>query len=361
MNRSRSLLWAMLRGQRPWRELHWLSMMPATSVTAVGEPPAPPEDVAFVSSRYVQPVARFVEAGAFAWLRDLDRAPGSYDWMASLEPFSLVTGQVSAEARHRGARQAVLVWHNFSGTPLYRIPPYRQAWRRARHADLFLCLVRSARDHLLEMGVPSERCAVVLPGVDVRLFVPGAQPVDEPICVFASPLTENKGIDRVLEAFTLVVRRLPQARLLVAGRGRLESRVRAAAQSDPRITYLGALDRSGVVRILQRGAVFVTAPRANRVWNEQFGLAYIEAMACGLPVVTTICGTNYEAVREPNLRVPDEVGALAEGMLSFLDNPSRSRAVGAANRAYVATHHDEQLQAVAMGAAFTDAEGESQK
>jgi glycosyltransferase involved in cell wall biosynthesis len=356
MTLDRSVLWAMLRGQRPWRELHWLSLMPRTTVTAVGEGPPPPESVRFEPVRYRQPVHRFVEAGALAWMRDLRSVPGSYDWWASLEPFSLVTGQVAGQARRRGARQAVMVWHNFSGTPLYRLPPYRRAWLRARHADLFLCLVHAAREHLLEMGVPAERCAVVHPGVDVRMFVPPQSPTVEPVCVFASPLASNKGIDRVLQAFSLVGARLPEARLVVAGRGPLESMVRSAAEADPRITFLGSLDRAGVVRVLQGGALFVTAPRANRVWNEQFGLAYVEAMACGLPVVTTVCGSNHEAVREPNLRVADEPGALADAMLSFLTDPAHRTAVGAANRAYVVAHHDERVQAAAMGAAFDAAE-----
>jgi glycosyltransferase involved in cell wall biosynthesis len=356
MTDQRTLLWAMLRGQRPWRELHWLSMMPRTTVTAVGEAPPPPEDVRFAPTRYRQPVRRFVEAGALAWMRDLRAVSGRFDWLASLEPFSLVTGQVAAEAARRGARQSVLVWHNFSGTPLYRLPPYRQAWLRARHADLFLCLVQAARDHLVEMGVPAERCPVVHPGVDVRLFVPPPAPVGDPVCVFVSPLIETKGIDRVLDAFAVVGRTVPEARLLVAGRGPLEPMVRAASDADPRISYVGALDRPGVVHLLQRSALFVTAPRANRVWNEQFGLAYVEAMACGLPVVTTVCGSNHEAVREPNLRVPDDGEALAAGMLSFLLDEGRRREVGAANRLHVVKHHDERTQALAMGAAFDAAE-----
>ena len=67
--------------------------------------------------------------------------------------------------------------------------------------------------------------------------------------------------------------------------------------------------------------MFVTAPRPTRVWNEQFGMAYVEAMACGLPVVTTICGTNHEAVAPPNLLVRDrtEVLAVADHLEQLLD------------------------------------------
>jgi len=177
------VMWLMLPGQRPWRELHWLSLMPDARVTAVGNP-QPPEAVRFVGRPYRQPTDRFVEAGALAWLRDLGSVPDRHDWVASLELCSLVTGQASRLARRRRCRQAVLVWANDPDTPLYRLPPYRQALRRARAADLFVCLIEAARDHCLALGLPPERCPVVYPGVDTELFHPTATPVTEPVAAF---------------------------------------------------------------------------------------------------------------------------------------------------------------------------------
>ncbi|HZD75293.1 MAG TPA: glycosyltransferase family 4 protein [Actinomycetota bacterium] len=344
--------WFMLPGQRPFRELHWLSRMPGAAVTAVGEP-RPPEQVGFLARRYRQPTRRFVEAGALAWLRGLDSLPAAPGWLASLELCSLVTGQVSALARRRRQRQAVLVWANDPGTPLYRLPPYRQALRRARSADLFLCFVEAARRHCLALGLEAERCAVVLPGVDTELFHPPAEPVAEPVALFASPLASNKGIDRVLEAHRLVRRRLPEARLAVLGRGPLEGLVRREAERpDSGVRFLGAGDRERVASTLRRSAVFVTAPRPTPVWNEQFGLAYIEAMASGLPVVTTICGSNHEAVREPNLRVPDDAEALAEALLRFLGDPDRRARTGEANRRTVLERHQLDRQCQRLGEVF---------
>ena len=343
------LTWFMLPGQRPYRELHWLSRMPGAGITAVGEP-RPPEDVEFVARPYRQPTTRFVEAGALAWLRGLDSLPETPGWLASLELCSLVTGQVSALARRRGQRQAVLVWANDPATPLYRLPPYRQALRRARSADLFLCFVEAARQHCLALGLEAERCAVVLPGVDTELFHPAAEPVAEPVALFVSPLAANKGIDRVLEAHRLVRRQLPEARLEVLGRGPLEGLVRREAERPGSgVTFLGAGDRGRVASALRHAAVFVTAPRPTPVWNEQFGLAYIEAMASGLPVVTTVCGSNHEAVREPNLRVPDDAEALAAALLGFLGDPRRRARVGAANRRTVLERHQLDRQCERLG------------
>jgi len=348
--------WFMLPGQRPYRELHWLSLMPGAEVTAVGSP-RPPERVGFVERPYRQPTRRFVEAGALAWLRGLDSLPRHPGWLASLELCSLVTGQVSALARNRRQRQAVLVWANDPRTPLYRLPPYRQALRRARAADLFLCFVEAAREHCLALGLEAERCAVVLPGVDTALFHPAGRPVAEPVALFASPLASNKGIDRVLDAHRLVRRRLPEARLEVLGRGPLEALVRREAERPGSgVTWLGAGDPQRVAAVLRRAAVFVTAPRPTPVWNEQFGLAYIEAMASGLPVVTTVCGSNHEAVRPPNLRVPDDAEALAEALLGFLGDPGRRAAVGAANRRMVLERHQLERQCARLGEALLAAE-----
>jgi phosphatidyl-myo-inositol dimannoside synthase len=349
------VLWLMLPGQRPWRELHWLSLMPGARVTAVGDP-EPPEAVGFVRRPYRRPTERFVEAGALAWLRGLGSLPAGDDWVASLELCSLVTGQAGALARRRRQRQAVLIWANDPRTPLYRLPPYRQALHRARSADLFLCFVEAARDHCLALGLPAERCRVVHPGVDTELFRPPPAPVAEPVAAFVSPLAPNKGIDRVLDAFRLVRRELPEARLLVLGRGPLEALVRReAARPGSGVAYLGAGGRERVAAVLASAAVFVTAPRPTRVWNEQFGLAYVEAMACGLPVVTTACGSNHEAVRPPNLRVADDAGALAEALTGFLGDPARRAAVGEENRRTVLEHHELHRQSARMAAAFHQA------
>ena len=330
--------------------------MPGADVTAVGEVPTG-DPVPFVERPYRRLTRRFVEAGALAWFRDLGSAvPAGTGWVASLELCALVTGQATSLARASGARQAILTWGNDARNPLYRIPPYRQALHRARSADLVVCLIEAARDHCLELGYRPEQLAVVLPPLDTERFHPPEAPVEEPIAAFISPLATNKGIDHVLDAWPLVRAKVPEARLVVAGRGPLQGLVEERAAADPSIDFVGSLPGEGVAELLRRSAVFVTAPRPTPVWNEQFGLAYVEAMASGVPVVTTICGTNHEAVLEPSIRVPDEIGAIADGLVHFLGDPALRRQVFGEVRRVVVERFERTQQLAALRAAF-DAAG----
>src|SRR4029450_8329360 len=112
------------------------------------------------------------------------------------------------------------------------------------------------------LGLPADRCRVVHPGVDTRLFSPPAVPVAEPVAAFVSPLAATKRVDRVLDAFRLVRRDLPEARLLVLGRGPLEGLVRREAAREGGVAYLGAGDRGRGGGGRREAGAFSTPPPA---------------------------------------------------------------------------------------------------
>lgn len=353
------MLWVSLPDQRPRRELYWMSRMPGTAVTALAAQ-EPVGDITWVPSTYRRPVKRFVEAGALAWVNRLEQQePASYDWVTTLELCSLVTGQASKWRRGSQVRQAVITWENLSNQPLYKVPPYKQALDSARDADLYLCTIDAARNHLLDNGFADHKIRVVKPGVDTTVFTPAAEPTHDPVVVFCSPLAPNKGIDRVLDAMRLVRAAVPEARLVVAGNGPLRGLVERAA-ADPRtgVQVAGQLDAHGVADLLANAAVFCTAPRPTWKWTEQLGLAYLEAQACGIPVVTTRCGTNDEAVQPPNDLVDDDVEAIADALVTQLRDRDRRIRIGAANRDRMVAEHDLITQCARMGAAFADIEAQ---
>lgn len=349
-----TVCWLALPESRPNRELFWLSQMPGGQVTAIGER-STGDPVPFILRPYRRVTRRFIEAGALAWFRDLESVelPEPPQWTASLELCALVTEQARRFARRAGSRQAVITWGNDPRNPMYRLPIYKQVTDRAKHADLFICTIEAAKDHCVALGIPEERCKVVMPPMDTELFHPPPEHQEAPIAIFSSPLAPNKGVDTVLDAFDLVHAKLPDAKLRVIGVGPMRTLVEERAElSGGAIELLGPRPREGVAEELRRCALLVTAPRPTRVWNEQFGLAYVEAMASGLPVVTTKCGTNYEAVGPPNLLVEDDVNVIAEAMLTFLADPALRREVGIRNRVEVVERFEFGQQVRRLRAAF---------
>jgi len=142
----------------------------------------------------------------------------------------------------------------------------------------------------------------------------------------------------LVEAFAQVRADAPLYLLLVGG-GELEDAVReqvAGLDLESRVRFLGI--RADVADILRASDVFVLSSRV-----EGNPMSVMEAMAAGLPVVSTAVGGVPELVREgvTGLLVPSEdAGALAQAMQALVDDPVRRQAMGAAARQHAVAHFD---------------------
>jgi glycosyltransferase involved in cell wall biosynthesis len=170
----------------------------------------------------------------------------------------------------------------------HRRPP--QLWRSAstiakaaRHVDVFITASRFARDKHREMGfdVP----IVVLPyftRLDPASLASGGPPEASPYFLFVGRLARLKGLQTLIPIF----RRYPRARLLVAGTGPDEVRLRETAAAVPNIEFLG--HQSGErLRQLYARAVALIVPS---LWYEVFGLVIIEAFAQRTPAIVRNMG-----------------------------------------------------------------------
>ncbi len=127
---------------------------------------------------------------------------------------------------------------------------------------------------------------VIYPPVDVECFgcgLDGGQ--REPFFVTVSRLVPYKRVDLIVEAFS----RRPDLRLVVIGDGPEFGRIKAAA--GPNVALLGYQPDAVITDHLQRAAAFVYAA------EEDFGIAPIEAQACGTPVIAYAKGGVRETVR----------------------------------------------------------------
>lgn len=210
-------------------------------------------------------------------------------------------------------------------------------------------------------GIPPERLRVIPNGVDLERFAPFADaaarrdaartlrsqhalPEETPVVVAVGRLEEQKGYPDLIDAWSLLGKdaraEIANAVLIVAGEGRerpaLESRIRQLGLT-PRVRLPGHCE--DIPRFLAGADLLAFSSH-----YEGFGLALVEAMAAGLPVVATAVDSVPEVTgNSPAARLvpPRDPGALARAI-------AESLAVGPPERAARADRARERAQTFAL-------------
>jgi glycosyltransferase involved in cell wall biosynthesis len=152
--------------------------------------------------------------------------------------------------------------------------------------------------HLHRHGVPS---VVIYPPVDLSHFSSYFQPSRDNYYATAGRLEPYKRMDVVVEAFNGL-----GLRLAVLGEGSMLGTLRRAAA--PNIEFMGHCDSETVARVFANAKAFVFASR------EDFGIAPLEAQACGTPVVAHSQGGVAETII--GCPAPDATGLLFDAQTS---------------------------------------------
>jgi glycosyltransferase involved in cell wall biosynthesis len=191
---------------------------------------------------------------------------------------------------------------------------------------------------LVALGVPAGRIALIRgSGVDVRRFVPLAEPHGPPTVAFVGRLLEIKGVHVAVAAHRLLRAQGSDTRLLLAGRpdpanpASVTEEEAASWNKEPGLSWLGQVeDISG---LWSRAHIAVLPSR-----REGLPLSLLEAAACGRPMIATDVPGCREIVipNETGLLVPvNDAPALAEAISRLAGSPQMRAQFGAAARRLV--------------------------
>lgn len=158
-----------------------------------------------------------------------------------------------------------------------------------------------------------------------------------PLLLFLGRINFKKGLKLLLEAFPRIRDTLPGCRLVLAGPDNegygqgLRKDIAARGLTDS-VHFTGMLDGEEKLALLRDADLFVLPS-----YTENFGIAVIEAMACGLPVVLSDRVNIHREVRAAGagLVTPCEAGPLADACARILAAPTLARDMGRAGRALV--------------------------
>ena len=210
-----------------------------------------------------------------------------------------------------------------------RVPGGREAVERVLRASR-LVLANSAGIERLAQAHGAKSTRVVHLGADLAATT---SPSAEPLIVSVGPLVARKRHADVLDALT----ELPGVRYLIIGdgpeRGALERRVLTLDLAD-RVEFAGQLAPAAAASRARTGWCFVMPST-----EEAFGVAYIEAMAAGIPAVGCAGEPGPEEIAAAGggieLVAPCSPGALAACLRALLDDADRRRTLAAAARSTV--------------------------
>ncbi len=175
-------------------------------------------------------------------------------------------------------------------------------------------------------------------GVDIDTFTPPVHAATnaKPIVGCVSRFVPRKGQDRVIEAASLLD---TDVQVMLVGKGRTESRIRRKAEKlGVDVRFEIDVPWADLAGLYQEMDVFVMPCKSR--WGgleaEGLGLVFLEAAACGVPVIAGDSGGAPETVIPGKTGyIATESAAIAEHLANLLADPNKAHEMGAAGRSYV--------------------------
>ena len=279
--------------------------------------------------------------GAAAFLRAFvaEVARGGYDGVVGGH---LNLTPLAAVAAARARVPWFFVVHGVDGWGPEHWPASYGAGREAavrwavRRADAFVSVSDLTRQRFSQwMDVPAERGTVIPNSVDAGAFGAGRKRGDlldryglrdKTVVMTLARLSaaeQYKGVDETMEALPALTDEFPDLAYLVCGSGddraRLEAKAAALGLAD-RVVFAGYVAEEEKADHYRLADAFAMPGR-----GEGFGIVYLEALACGVPVVASSADASREAVRDGELGVivdPDDPASVVEGIRAALHRPN---------------------------------------
>jgi phosphatidylinositol alpha-1,6-mannosyltransferase len=233
------------------------------------------------------------------------------------------------------------------------LPGGRQALRRIGNScDVITYLGEYTRRRLAPAFGPHATLRQLTPGVDVERFHPGVDGslvriryglVGRPLIVCVSRLVPRKGQDTLIKALPLIRRDIPDAALLLVGKGSYHDELLRLAEEHgvaEHVVLTGGVPYAQLPAHYAAGDVFAMPCRTRRAGMEVegLGIVYLEASALRLPVLAGDSGGAPDAVRQGETGyVVDgrDPTAVATRLVALLKDPELRARLGAQGRAWV--------------------------
>lgn len=192
----------------------------------------------------------------------------------------------------------------------------------------------------------------IAPGIDIAHFSPDAQPSqlrsdlglsEMSVIVSVGRLVPRKGQDRLIEALPLIRKSIPNVHLLLVGEGSYRKTLEKLVEEKQMrefVTFVGRVSYANLPAYFRCGDIFAMPSRSRMAGLEVegLGIVYLEASACGLPVIAGKSGGAPDAVVDGVTGIVVDgtnVNEIAAAIVRVLSDPKKAEAMGAAGNEWV--------------------------
>ena len=195
-------------------------------------------------------------------------------------------------------------------------------------------------EHLSSKGITIPILPLYL-GIDLSVFYPMPDVEKMWDIAFLGRLEKMKAVDLFPEMLSLLKKDYPYLKMVMTGEGSLTDKLLNDLESagvSQMVDYLGVIETKAVPKLINQSRIFIYPSR-----EEPFGLSIVEAMACGVPVVTTNVYGPSEIITQDvdGLAVsPNDVNALVKAVHTLLDDEQLRLVMGEEGRTTVEKRFD---------------------
>jgi len=229
--------------------------------------------------------------------------------------------------------------------------------RAIQQADAYIALTTFERDYLIKRGIQADKIVVIGAGVDASVFASADGMAirrrydwgDDPVVAVVAKQNARKRLDVLLEAMPQVWAVCPNVRLLIAGARtsyscQIERMIGAfTPEQQAHVTIVNDFSEEEKPALLAACDVFVLPSGL-----ESFGIAFLEAWACGKPVIGARIGAIPSVIDEGQdglLASYEDAGDLARAILELVVDPARRIQMGRAGQRKVLENYTWEIVA----------------
>jgi phosphatidylinositol alpha-1,6-mannosyltransferase len=269
-------------------------------------------------------------------------------WFGAAAPLGWMAGYL----RKKGAQRLVSLTH---GHEVWwaKVPPF--SWilmRISKNLDVVTYLGSFTKKVIGRSVADASKLVQIAPGIPIDHFTPGRKDASlvaqyglsgKKVIVCVGRLVHRKGQDRLLEALAEIITREPQTVVLFVGIGPRKAKLDVIIRKhklESYVVFAGRVAYKDLPRYFRLGDIFVM-PSRSRLGGlevEGLGIVYLEASACGLPVIAGSSGGAPDAVlaNETGLVVDGrDTHAIAHAVTELFADPALIKKMGEAGRAWI--------------------------